>query len=172
MVKGIGANSAAVELSQAGIQDILAGNIDFQWETVDTVLTQKALNPATPLEYKWFTDVTPFEQQFYAVPLNSKHPAAATLFALWSTTDMARMSYAPTRIWLNLSTGHTANDDAVKMTLNNVNPVIVSLTSNEGLPILSFLNTAEGKIYSQAFSNALTGANGASLQEQPSLRRP
>ena len=89
------------------------------------------MNAGVPLDYKWFTDITPVEQQFYAVPLRSKHPAAATLFALWSTTDAARASYAPTRIWLNLSTGHTENDEAVKKTLDHVKPEVVSLTSAE-----------------------------------------
>ncbi|HTE85683.1 MAG TPA: hypothetical protein VK821_13215 [Dehalococcoidia bacterium] len=169
IAEGIGANEAGVEASAAGIQDILARSIDFEWEPIDNVLTQKALNADVPLDYKWFTDVTPFEQQFYAVPLESKHPAAATLFALWSTTDVARTSYVPTRIWLNLSTGHTANDEAVKKTLDDLKPEVVSLTSTEGLPTLKFLDTAEGKAYSDAFSQALTKRNGALLQEQPIL---
>ena len=92
---------------------------------------------------------------------------AATLFALWSTTGVARMSFAPTRIWLNLSTGHTANDEAARKTLDDVQPMMVSLTSIEGLPMLNFLNTPEGKAYDDALVEALTQGDGASLREQP-----
>jgi ABC-type Fe3+ transport system substrate-binding protein len=168
MAKGIGANAAGVESSPSGIPDILARSIDFQVEAVDNLISQKASNANVPLDYRWFTDVTKFEQQFYAVPLNSKHPAAATLFALWSTTDVARISYAPNHIWLNLHTGHTANDEAAKKTLENANTTVVSLTSPEGLPTLLFLDTAEGQAYFDAFNDALTKPNGALPQEQPS----
>jgi hypothetical protein len=169
MAKAIGANATGVESGPSGIPDILAGNIDFQVDAVDNLITQKASNAGIPLDYRWFTDVTKFEQQFYAVPLNSKHPAAATLFALWSTTDAARMSYAPTHVWLNLHTGHTANDEAVRKTLENANIPVVSLTSTESLPILQFLNTAEGQAYTAAFNDALTKPNGAVPQAQPGL---
>lgn len=160
LVKGIGANAAGVKANAAGIQDILAGTIDFQGDQVENVLTQKALNPNVPLDYKWFTDATPFDQQFYAVPLKAKHPAAATLFALWSTTDDARASYLPTRIWLNLTTGHNPADDAARKTLDEVKPKVVNMTSAEGLPILQWLqDTPEGKAYADEFTKALTKRN-------------
>jgi ABC-type Fe3+ transport system substrate-binding protein len=169
MAKGIGANAAGVESSPSGIPDILAGSIDFQVDAIDNLITQRALNADIPLDYRWFTDVTKFEQQFYTVPLNSAHPAAATLFALWSTTDAARMSYAPTHVWLNLHTGHTTNDEAVKKTLENVNTAIVSLTSTESLPTLRFLNTAEGQAYSDTFNHALTSALRSSEVARPKV---
>jgi ABC-type Fe3+ transport system substrate-binding protein len=172
LAQGIGANEAGVESIPAGIQDILARRTDFQVVPLDTLLTEKALNADVPLDYRWFTDITPLEQQFYAVPQNSAHPAAATLFALWATTDAARTSFAPDTIWLNLSTGHTANDEAVMQTLNEAQTEILSLTSTEGLPTLRFLNTPQGKAYSDALNRALTQGGGSSLQEQRSLPAP
>jgi hypothetical protein len=48
IANGIGANAAGVEPGAPGIQDILAGNFDFEAEPLDNVLTQKALNPDLP----------------------------------------------------------------------------------------------------------------------------
>ena len=87
VIAEIGQNASGVATYAQGAQQLLARQIAFQQDNLGDYFTQKSLGANVPVDYAWFQDFTGLNSQYYVVPRNAKHPAAATLFAMYMATD-------------------------------------------------------------------------------------
>lgn len=156
-VDTIGKNAAGVMTFAASLERILLGDIMYGQSNFEYVWSTKAKDPSAPLGFKIFKDATFMNRVLYAVPLRSRHPAAATLFALWMTTDEARTLLRPAHFQENLEVGQTDMDLQMRESIKASGTKIVNWFSNEEARAqLKWLSTPEGKKYSEAIGRALT----------------
>jgi ABC-type Fe3+ transport system substrate-binding protein len=157
LARQIGQSAASVQTYPAGIQQILSGSVDFQQDNLDDYFTQKALSPNAPVAYGWFNDLTAIDEQFYVIPAKAKHPAAATLFAAWATTDAARATWGPNYMAVNLRTGHLPQDEEVRKSLDAAKPKVSSFFADkDSLGQLDWLLTTDGQAYDKQLLQVVT----------------
>jgi len=157
VVDGAGANAAGVMHYSRSLERILAGDLSFAPSNSGYYWAIKARDPKAPLGFKFFKDVTFMNRVFYNVPARSRRPAAATLFALWMTTDEARAVLKPTYYAENLEVGGNEVDIKLRKLLKESGSKVVNwFNTAESREKLKWLTSDEGKKYSRAVSRALT----------------
>ncbi len=156
-VDTIGKNAAGVMTFAASLERILLGDLWYAQSNFEYVWSTKAKDPNAPLGYKIFKDATFMNRVLYAVPLRSRHPAAATLFGLWMTTDEGRMLLSPAHWQENVEVGQTEMDMQVREAIKASKTKVVSWFQDEKARAeLKWLSTPDGKKYSEAIGRALT----------------
>jgi ABC-type Fe3+ transport system substrate-binding protein len=154
---GIGQNASGVATYGAGAQQILARQVAFQQDNLGGYFTQKALGATVPVDFAWFQDFTSLTSQHYTIPLYSRHPAAATLWTLFMTTDEARAALAPAYVAVNIRNGRLPLDDEMRKSLVDSKTKIVDwFTTAEARAMLDWLDTPEGLEYQEKMTKALS----------------
>jgi ABC-type Fe3+ transport system substrate-binding protein len=156
-ITAIGQNAAGVATYTAGAQQMLAKQVAFQQANQGEYYTQHALGPNVPVDYAWFTDFTGWASQYYVVPVRAKHPAAATLFALFMTTDQGRAAWAPAYVAINIRGGHLPVDEQTRQAIADSKTKLVDwFGTPEARSMLEWLDTPEGEAYLDRMNRALT----------------
>jgi ABC-type Fe3+ transport system substrate-binding protein len=157
-VDAIGKNAGAVLYPQEGLNRILQGEFALAPMHYLYYSTAKAKDPNVPLAATFFKDAVFSFRVLYGVPTRSKHPASATLFALWMTSDESRELMQPSLYQENVETGQTKLDEAVRGAMKASGAKVVSwFADSEAEAKFEWVTTTdEGKKYNQAIGQALT----------------
>lgn len=157
VVTAIGQNAAGVATYAAGTQQILSKQVAFQQDNLGNYFAQKSQAPSAPLDYALFSDFTGWNTQYYVVPIRAKHPAAATLFALFQATDQGRAAWAPSYVALNIRDGRLPLDEQIQRGIVDSKTKLVDwFGTPEARALLDWLSTDEGKSYDERMSKALS----------------
>lgn len=157
ILTGIGQNATGVATYTAGAQQMLAKQITFQHDNLGDYYTQKSLGANVPVDYAWFGDFTGLNTQYYVVPQRAKHPAAATLFAMYMATDEGRASMAPAYTGINVRAGHLPVDDHIRQGIAESKTKVVDFFSTpDARATLEWFQTPDGDAYVDRMSKALS----------------
>jgi hypothetical protein len=157
VIAGIGQNASGVATYSQGAQQLLARQIAFQQDNLGGYFTQKALGANVPVDYAWFSDFTPLNRQYYVIPQRARHPAAATLFAMYMATDEGRAALAPAYTAVNLRSGHSALDNQIRQSLaDSKTNVIDYFATPEGRAMVEWFGSPEGEAYIDRLTKALS----------------
>ncbi len=157
IVRKAGKNAGAVQPESAGVQRMLLGEYAFGLGATHYVFRYRAKDPQAPLAVTYFEDYNPVQTSFYVVRKGARHPAAATLFAMWMGTPEAESIWQPavfyTQLW-----GTSDIDRKVRQLRDQSGAKYVDyLSTKKGLDFLKWFRTEEGRKYKQALSRAIRG---------------
>ena len=157
IVRKAGKNAGAVQSEIAGVQRMLLGEYKFTMANSYYYFLFKSKNPKAPLDVTYFEDYNPVQTSFYVVRKAARHPAAATLFAMWMGTPEAESIWQPvvfyTQLW-----GVSDMDRKVRQLREQSGAKYVDyLSTKQGLDFLRWFRTEEGRKYKQALSRAIRG---------------
>ncbi|HEY7064455.1 MAG TPA: extracellular solute-binding protein [Chloroflexota bacterium] len=156
-VTEIGQNASGVATYAQGAQQLLSRQIAFQQDNLGDYFTQKSLGANVPVDYAWFADYTWLNRQYYVIPQRARHPAAATLFAMYMATDEGRAAWAPAYIAVNVQAGHLAMDDQIRQSIADSGTKVVDYFSTpEGRAMVEWFGTPEGDAYVDRLTKALS----------------
>lgn len=153
----VGMNACCVLRFDASTDRILLGDLAFASSNTYYLWQVKAKDPEAPMAQSWFTDYTAMTQLFYMIPKGSKHPAAATLFALWMTTPEAEQIWQPVAFHPNVVFGTSELDQQARRSLKESGSKLVTWFDNaETRKALQWFGTKEGRAYRTKITKALT----------------
>jgi ABC-type Fe3+ transport system substrate-binding protein len=156
-VDQIGKNAADVINFSPALDRIMLGEFAFQPSNMYYYWQVKDRDPQAPLDLRYLDDFIAFTKVMYVVPKGSRHPAAATLWALWMTTEEAQAIWQPVSFLPNLVFGHSELDRKNREALQKSHGKILSWYENaDTLAELKWYATAEGKQYRARLTEALT----------------
>jgi len=157
IVDAAGRNAAAVLYFSRSLGRILGGSLAFAQNNAYPYFRVKAKDPNAPIGLKVLKDATFMLRLLYGVPSRARHPAAGTLFALWMTTDEARLLHRPSYFAENIEVGQTDIDIAERKLIAESGTKLVSWFSNKNAQEkLRWIVSPEGKKYSKKMLRALT----------------
>lgn len=153
----VGKNAAAVLTFAASTERILLGELAladsneyYYWQT-------KMKDPNAPIGIHWFADYTQVSSVYNMVPKGSRHPAAATLFALWMTTPEAEAIWQRAVPYPNIVFGQTQISQEIKKAIHESgSPVVTWYDSPKTLEVYKWYGTTEGREYYTKLVKALT----------------
>ncbi len=156
-VDQIGKNAADVINFSPALDRIILGEFAFQpsnmyyyWQVMDR-------DPQAPLGLRYLDDYITFTKVMYVVPKGARHPAAATLWALWMTTPEAQAIWQPVSFLPNLVFGQSELDRKNREVLQKSRGKVLSwYESEDTLRELKWFATPEGKQYRARLTEALT----------------
>ena len=156
-VDQIGKNAADVINFSPALDRIILGEFAFQpsnmyyyWQVMDR-------DPQAPLGLRYLDDYITFTKVMYVVPKGARHPAAATLWALWMTTPEAQAIWQPVSFLPNLVFGQSELDRKNREVLQKSHGKVLSwYESEDTLRELKWFATPEGKQYRARLTEALT----------------
>jgi ABC-type Fe3+ transport system substrate-binding protein len=157
IVRKAGKNAGAVQDENAGVQRVLLGEFAFAPANVDYYFLFKAKDPKAPLDITFFKDYNTINTALYVVRKGVRHPAAATLFALWMTTPEAAAIHQP-ESFANQLWGESELDKKVRQLMEQSGANFVdNMSGGKTLDYLRWLETEEGRKYDQALGRAIRG---------------
>lgn len=136
----------------------ILGEFAFDLGQDGFVRAAKAKDPAAPLANALFTDYNPVNNTWGVIRSGTKHPAAATLWALWLTTQEAESIWQP-------ATEHEASpylteskdDQDHQALLKSGGKIIRYGDSKETKDLLAWYLTKDGQTFLTALSKAQRG---------------
>lgn len=153
----IGKNAAMVLDFSPALNRILLGEFAFMPMNSYYYWDVKAKDPQAPIALAWFKDYTPFSKVMYIVPKGSKHPAAATLWALWMGSPEAEAAWQPAAHEENVAFGQSEQDKLARQSLQASGTHLASwYSSPETIEQLKWWSTPEGKQYRAKIKEAVT----------------
>ncbi len=153
----IGKNAFGVVDFSPALSRLLLGEFPFAPMNSYYYYDVKAKDPQAPVGLHWFKDYTPFSKVMYIVPKGSKHPAAATLWALFMTTPEAEAAWQPAAHEENIAFGQSDQDKLARKSLQESGSFLAHwYASNETIEQLKWWSTAEGKAYRAQIKEAIT----------------
>lgn len=158
VVRNAGRNAGAVQIGQAGFQRLLLGEFAFMLGNTYYVFGAKAKDLQAPVEITYFQDYNWSNFSFYIVRKGARHPAAATLFALWMTTPEAESIWQPDIFMTQFVWGDSDLDKKERQFIKESGAKIVDFLSTKGgRDLVAWYGTEEGRKYRQAMSKAMRG---------------
>ena len=153
----VGQNAAAVLNLPESVNRILLGQLPMADNNEYPYWQAKAKDPQAPIGIHWFADYTQVSSIFSMVPKGARHPAAATLFALWMTTPEAEAIYQRAVPYPNLAYGQSAISQEIRATLKQVgSPALTWYDTPESLETFRWYGTREGQEYAAELTKRLT----------------
>ena len=145
---------------RGAVDRMLVGEFKFMPSNAYYVFERKAKDPKSPIGLAFFKDLTPKTYTFHVIRKGAKHPNAAKLFALWTTSPEANRIYEKVEFGAtpNLSLGTGPISRKVKKVLKEKKIKVVSWwDSKESFKSLLWYDTKEGKKYAKRMAKAQTG---------------
>jgi len=153
----IGKNARGVMRFEPALNRILLKEFPFAFMNSAEYLGVKAHDAKAPVGIHWFTDYTPMSLQMYTLPRGSRHPAAATLWALWMTTPEAQAIFQKVSPQENLRFGQSDIDQRSIAEIKKSGSKLVSyLDSPESVQALKWWATDEGAKYRAKLKSNIT----------------
>jgi len=157
IVRKAGKNAGAVQSEIAGVQRLLLGEYKFTMANSYYYFLFKSKNPKAPLDVTYFEDYNPVQTSFYVVRKAARHPAAATLFAMWMGTPEAESIWQPVVFYTQLWGGSDMDRKVRQLREQSGAKYVDYLSTKQGLDFLRWFRTEEGRKYKQALSRAIRG---------------
>ena len=157
IVRKAGKNAGAVQPESAGVQRMLLGEYAFGLGGTYYVFRYRAKDPQAPLAVTYFEDYNPVQTSFYVVRKGARHPAAATLFAMWMGTPEAESIWQPAVFYTQLWGGSDIDRKVRQLREQSGAKYVDYLSTKKGLDFLKWFRTKEGRKYKQALSRAIRG---------------
>ncbi len=153
----IGKNAMGVMRFQPALNRILLKEFAYTYMNSAAYWGVKAKDPSAPIKVHWFSDYTPLSPMMYIVPKGSRHPAAATLWALWMTTKEAQSIFQQTSPQEILLFGQSDIDNRSRAAIKKSGSKLVSyLSSPENVAVLKWWATDEGRKYRSKMKSSVT----------------
>lgn len=157
-IRRAGKNAAAVQPEQGGVDRLLLGEYAFALSNEYYAFRAKGRDPQAPVEITYFKDYNQTNFVFYVVRNGARHPAAATLFALWMTTPEAESIWQPELFLTHFLWGESDLDRKTRQDTQQSGAKMVDFLSTEkGRELLAWYATEEGRKYRQAIGRAIKG---------------
>jgi ABC-type Fe3+ transport system substrate-binding protein len=158
VVRKAGKNSGAVEAASKGVQRILLGEFAFGLANTYEALRAHDLDPDAPIAVTYFQDYNQTNSGYYIVRKGARHPAAATLFAIWMGTPEAKSIWQPITYGTQFLWGESKLDRTIRNLINKSHARVVDyLENDESLALLEWYGTEAGRKYSNALAQAIRG---------------
>lgn len=158
IVRKAGQTTAAVIPERAAMPRLAIGEFAFGLTNTYDFLRAKAKDASIPLKLVYFQDYNPVTGSFYVVRKGARHPAAATLFALWMTSPEAKAIWQPEIFATQYPWGDTELDREVRARIKETKAKIISFFDNQkSIDFLDWIGTPEGRKYRKAVSDAIAG---------------
>lgn len=155
IVRTWGRNKADILTYAAGIKRLLLGDLSFLDANDYYYFAEKHKDANAPIELAYFEDLTMYRPVFFMVRKGSRHPNAAKLFTLWSTTKDAVNVFETTTYYPNIvyGTGPISKQVVDTWMSRKIKPVS-PYDSASILERLAWLETKEGQDYQKAIALA------------------
>lgn len=158
IVRKAGKTAGAVQGSNASTQRVLLGEYAFMVGNTYNFLRVKAKDPEAPIDITYFKDYNPVVGSYYVVRKGAKHPAAATLFTLWMGTPEAKAIWQAETYYTQFLWGETELDRKIRKYLEESAGKVTSFFDTQnGVELLRWYGTKEGRQYRKAISRAIRG---------------
>jgi iron(III) transport system substrate-binding protein len=154
-VRSWGRNKGHMLAFAAGIERLLLGELSFLYANAYYYFEQKALDPNAPIGLSFFQDLTNLHRAMNVVLEGTRHPNAASLFTLWSTSEEASLLFQEHASHPNiyLGTGRISHGESSELQKRRIDP-ITWFDSPKNLSAFLWYETPEGKSYGQALDRA------------------
>jgi ABC-type Fe3+ transport system substrate-binding protein len=157
VVRSAGKNTAAILPETTGVQRVALGEFTFalaQDAYFRQVLAQDA---KAPLAFKYFEDYNERNSVYYGVRSGARHPAAATLFALWITTAEAQGIWQSSE-FSAVPHGESKIDQEHRLAIQNAKAKVLGFLENQKtIDLLKWYQTEEGRKYLDGMTRAIRG---------------
>lgn len=158
IVREAGKNAGAILQDTAGVQRVVLGEFAFAIINTYHFLKLKAKDSQAPAEMAYFKDYNPVNAAYHIVRKGARHPAAATLFAMWMTTPEAKAIRQADTFGTQFLWGEGKLETKIKQYLQESGGKLINtLDSKKGLEFMSWMGTPEGKKYRKAVGKAIRG---------------
>ena len=123
-VRSWGRNKGHMLTFAAGIERLLLGELSFLYANAYYYFEQKALDPNAPIGLSFFQDITNLHRAMNVVLEGTRHPNAASLFTLWSTSEEASQLFQEHASHPNiyLGTGRISNGELSELQKRRIDP--------------------------------------------------
>jgi ABC-type Fe3+ transport system substrate-binding protein len=153
----VGKNAAAVLYFAASTDRILLGELALADSNEYYYWQAKQKDPNAPIGVHWFSDYTAVGSVMNMIPKGSRHPAAATLFALWMTTAEAERIWQKAVPYPNYEFGQSEISRQIRNAVNESGSRVVTWYDNaKTLEAYKWYGTKEGREYYNQLVKALT----------------
>jgi iron(III) transport system substrate-binding protein len=154
-VRSWGRNKGHMLAFAAGIERLLLGELSFLYANAYYYFEQKALDANAPIGLSFFQDITNLHRAMNVVLEGTRHPNAASLFTLWSTSEEASQLFQEHASHPNiyLGTGRISNGELSELQKRRIDP-ITWFDSPKNLSAFLWYETPAGKNYGQALDRA------------------
>ena len=152
-------NTYSVEFEIPGTQRVVLGEVGLAFDNAGHALSLLHKDPQLPIVIAYFQDYNPIIDFLYVVRKGARHPAAATLFAMWTTTPEAATIWQTADDFVTqLRLGDSALDRKVRETITrNRAPMIGFLDNEKTAKVLEWYSTEEGTKFRRAIADAIRG---------------
>ncbi len=158
IVRKAGKNAGAVQTDKVGVQRVVLGEFAFAIINTHAFLKLKSLDPQVPAKMAYFKDYNPVNASYYIVRKGARHPATATLFAMWMTTSEAKAIWQPDTFGTQFLWGEGKLERKIKQYLQESGGRIINpLETQKGVKFMKWLGSPEGRKYRKAVSGAIRG---------------
>jgi len=146
---------------KGAVDRMLLGEFKFMPSNAYYVFQIKARDSKAPIGLAFFKDMTPSSFLFHVVRKGAKHPNAAKLFALWTTSPEANRIFEKVELGggtPNLALGTGPISLRVKKSIKEGKIKVVNWwDSKESFKSLLWYDSKEGKKYAKKLGKAQTG---------------
>jgi ABC-type Fe3+ transport system substrate-binding protein len=157
IVRRAGRNTAAVLPETTGVQRVALGEFAFALAQDAYFRQVLAQDPKAPIAFKYFEDYNEKNSVYYGVRTGARHPAAATLFALWMTTPEAQTVWQ-TSEFSAVPHGESKIDKEHQLGIQNAKARVVGFLDNDKtIELLRWYQSEEGRKYLDAMTRAIRG---------------
>jgi ABC-type Fe3+ transport system substrate-binding protein len=156
IVRSWGQNKGHMLAFNAGIDRLLLGELSFLSANAYYYYAEKDRDPNAPIGLSFFDDLTTLHRAMNVVLAGTRHPNAAKLFTLWSSSEEASLlfqkhSYAP-NVYLG-KRGPLSTAIVTELEKRAITPITWFDTPQTVKEFLWY-ETPEGKKYAQAIDRA------------------
>ena len=157
VVRRAGRNTAAVLPETTGVQRVALGEFAFALAQDAYFRQVMAQDPKAPIAFKYFEDYNERNSNYYGVRTGARHPAAATLFALWITSPEAQGIWQSSE-FSAVPHGESKIDKEHQLAIQNAKARVVGFLDNEKtIELLKWYQTEEGRKYLDGMTRAIRG---------------
>ncbi|MBI2357685.1 MAG: ABC transporter substrate-binding protein [Deltaproteobacteria bacterium] len=157
VVRKAGKNGGAVLYESAGVQRVILGEFAFALAQDRYMRQIFAKDPKAPIGSRFFDDYNGLTGFYHSVRTRPRHPAAATLFALWMTTPEAQAIWQPSDLQA-VPYGDSKIDREFRLNIEKSKARVIGwLDNDKTLELLKWYGTEEGRKYVEAMARAIRG---------------
>ncbi len=158
IVRKAGKNAGAVQSASKGVRRVLLGEYAFGLGNTYEVFGARAKDPSVPIDIAYFKDYNQTNSALYIVRKRARHPAAATLFAIWMGTPEAEAIWQKYRFVTQFTWGESELDRKVRRLIKESGAKVFDFLQDEkSRDFLRWYGTKEGRKYGKALAGAIRG---------------
>jgi iron(III) transport system substrate-binding protein len=157
VVRAAGKNSGAVLGETQGSQRVALGQFAFALGQDTNLRRVLAQDPQAPMGARFFEDYNEYNATYYSVRTGARHPAAATLWAMWMTTPEAEAIWQPVELYAQRFGDSEIDRQQAQFIRDNGAKVVGFLDTPQTIELLEWYQTPQGTQYLDAMTKAIKG---------------